>query len=89
MADAVTQPQPPTPALDPELLAILVCPISHGPLVQRGDRLICVESRKAYRIEDGIPIMLVEEATDVPESELLDLKQGKMSGPSKEQYPAE
>lgn len=86
---ATAQPQPETPGLDPELLAILVCPISHGPLIQRGNRLICIESRKAYRIEDGIPIMLVEEATDVPESELLDLKQREKSGPSREQYPAE
>ena len=85
---ATAQPQPDTPALDPELLAILVCPISHGPLVQKGNRLICALSKKAYRIEDGIPIMLVEEATDVPESELLDLKHRENSGP-KDQYPAE
>ncbi|MCC6573953.1 MAG: Trm112 family protein [Planctomycetes bacterium] len=89
MAAATKQPQPDTPALDPELLSILVCPLSHGPLIQKGNKLICLQSKKAYRIEDGIPIMLVEEATDVPESELLDLKQRETSGPSKDQYPAE
>ncbi len=75
--------------VDPELLALLVCPLSRRPLVQVGDRLLCYESRKAYRIEDGIPIMLVEEATDIPESELPDLYKGKPAVTSPEPYPAE
>ena len=49
-------------ALDPDFLAMLVCPESHKPLVLKGNRLLCKESRKAYRIEDGIPILLIEEA---------------------------
>ncbi|GIK51092.1 MAG: hypothetical protein HPKKFMNG_03024 [Planctomycetes bacterium] len=75
--------------VDPELLALLVCPLSRRPLVQVGDRLLCYESRKAYRIEDGIPIMLVEEATDIPESELPDPYKGKPAVTSPEPYPAE
>ena len=56
--------------LDPKLLEILRCPISHEPLVHKGDQLLCYKSRKAYPIHDGIPVMLVEEATDIPESEI-------------------
>ncbi len=75
--------------IDPELLSMLVCPLSRRPLTLVGNRLLCYESRKAYRIEDGIPIMLVEEATDIPESELPDLYKGKPAVTSPEQYPAE
>lgn len=75
--------------VDPELLALLVCPLSRRPLVQVGERLLCYDSRKAYRIEDGIPIMLVEEATDIPESELPDPYKGKPAMTSPEPYPAE
>ena len=55
---------------DPQLLEILRCPISHAPLVHQDGRLLCYQSRKAYRIEDGIPVMLAEEAEDIPESEI-------------------
>jgi len=75
--------------IDPELLSMLVCPLSRRPLTLVGNRLLCYESRKAYRIEDGIPIMLVEEATDIPESELPDLYKGKPAVTAPEQYPAE
>ncbi|MFQ5747950.1 MAG: Trm112 family protein [Planctomycetota bacterium] len=54
-------------ALDPELLAILVCPLSRKPLVQRGDWLLSTdpETRRRYRIEDGIPVLLVEEGEEM------------------------
>lgn len=47
-----------------ELLEILVCPRSKKPLVLDGDRLVSTdpETRLAYRIENGIPIMLLDEA---------------------------
>ena len=51
--------------LDPKLLDILVCPADRGPLLLAGDRLYNPRLRKAYRIEDGIPVLLVDEATDV------------------------
>ena len=56
--------------IDPEFLATLRCPISHAPLVLKAGRLICFESKKAYRIENGIPVMLPEEADDLSESDL-------------------
>ncbi|MFQ5655767.1 MAG: Trm112 family protein [Planctomycetota bacterium] len=52
--------------IDADFLAILRCPISRRPLVQKGNLLCCYDSRKAYRIEDGIPVMRAEEAIDIP-----------------------
>ena len=49
----------------PELLNILVCPKSKAPLEYHAgppEVLVCRESRLVYRIEDGIPVMLIEEA---------------------------
>ena len=51
--------------LDPKLLGILVCPADRGPLIHAGDVLYNPRLRKAYRIEDGIPVLLVDEANDV------------------------
>ncbi len=50
--------------LDETLLDILVCPVSKGMLEydQEAQELICQESKLAYPIRDGIPIMLEEEA---------------------------
>ena len=53
----------PDPApLDPMLLSILVCPADRGPLLPVDDVLYNPRLRKAYRIEDGIPVLLVDEA---------------------------
>lgn len=51
--------------LDPAVLDILVCPADRGPLLHIGDRLYNPRLHKAYRIEDDIPVLLVDEATDV------------------------
>jgi uncharacterized protein YbaR (Trm112 family) len=52
------------PALDPELLEILVCPITRARLVHdvKAQELISEAAGLAYPIRDGIPVMLVEEA---------------------------
>lgn len=50
--------------LAPELKEILACPKCKGGLEfheERGE-IDCLRCRLAYRIEDGIPVMLVEEA---------------------------
>lgn len=46
---------------------ILVCPDSKSALVPDDESLICCgpQCRKQYPIRDGIPIMLVEEATEL------------------------
>ncbi|MGA1203318.1 MAG: Trm112 family protein [Planctomycetota bacterium] len=56
--------------IDPQLLDLLRCPLSHEPLVQVGDRLLCYASRRAYRIEDGIPVMLAEESEELSDTEI-------------------
>lgn len=52
-------------ALPPDLLDILVCPQCKGDLeYQEADAaLLCHACRLRYRIEDDIPVMLIEEAT--------------------------
>jgi len=57
--------------VDPRLLEILVCPVTHGPLTYdraRGE-LISHSARLAYPIRDGVPIMLPEEARELGEGE--------------------
>lgn len=50
--------------INDELLAIMECPVAHTPLVQVGDWLYSTDpkTRRKYRIQDGIPIMLIEES---------------------------
>ena len=52
--------------LDPALLEILACPECKVRVELKGDRLVCVRCGKRYRIEDEIPIMLVDEAEPAP-----------------------
>jgi uncharacterized protein YbaR (Trm112 family) len=51
-------------AIDPHLLAILVCPVSKGSLVydRAAQELISQKAGLAFPVRDGIPIMLPEEA---------------------------
>ncbi len=63
-------------ALHPELLEILACPESKQPLVyfEQENFLFCPASKLKYRIEDDIPVMLIEEAerlTDAQADELM------------------
>jgi uncharacterized protein YbaR (Trm112 family) len=57
--------------VDPKLLEILVCPVTKATL--RYDRarqeLVSLEAGLAYPIRDGIPIMLVDEARRLDDSE--------------------
>jgi len=60
-----------TPDVDPRLLEILVCPVTHGRLIYDRDagELISQSARLAYPIRDGVPIMLPEEARTLEEGE--------------------
>jgi uncharacterized protein YbaR (Trm112 family) len=59
--------------IDETLLSILVCPADRGPLVlvgnPNGELLYNPRLRRAYRIEDGIPVLLVDDATEVSDDE--------------------
>ena len=64
----VTAPAtPPGDDVDPRLLEILVCPVTHGPLEYDRDarELISRSARLAYPIRDGVPVMLPEEAREL------------------------
>lgn len=57
--------------MDKKLLDILVCPVCKGPLVYKKveQELICKADRLAYPIRDDIPVMLQEEARELPAEE--------------------
>lgn len=57
--------------MDPKLLDILICPLCKGPLVYKKteQELICKPDRLAFRIKDGIPVMLEDEARKLPPEE--------------------
>ncbi len=56
--------------LDDSLLSILVCPADRGPLLLVDDELLYnPRLRRAYRIDDGIPVLLIDEARDVDDEE--------------------
>lgn len=51
--------------LDERLLDILVCPQDRGPLLLVDDVLYNPRLRRAYRIEAGVPVLLVDEAVTI------------------------
>ena len=57
--------------MDTKLLDILACPICKGPLVYRKteQELICKADRLAFPIRDDIPVMLEDEARELPPEE--------------------
>ena len=52
------------PLIDPELLAIMQCPACSGELAEQAEppALVCESCGRRYRVDDGIPVMLVDEA---------------------------
>jgi uncharacterized protein len=57
--------------LDPQLLEILACPEDKGPLLYFADEdsLYNPRLKRRYAIRDDIPIMLIDEAETVDDSE--------------------
>lgn len=57
--------------MDKKILDILACPLCKGPLVYQkaANELICKVDRLAYPIRDDIPVMLEEEARQLPADE--------------------
>lgn len=58
-------------SLDAALLAILACPEDKGPLYYIESEQVLFNPRltRTYEIRDGIPVMLVEEATTLSDAE--------------------
>ena len=58
-------------SLDPLLLDVLACPVDKGPLLwfEDEDILYNPRLRKSYRVDDGVPVMLVDESADVSDAE--------------------
>lgn len=58
--------------MDAKLLDILVCPLCKSPLVYQkaAQELICNADRLAFKIEDGIPVMLADEARKLTAEEV-------------------
>lgn len=56
--------------VDPRLLEVLVCPLTHAPLEydREAGELISRSAKLAYPIRDGVPIMLPEEARSIEET---------------------
>jgi uncharacterized protein len=54
--------------MDTRLLEILACPVCKGPLKHHREAqvLVCRPDRLAYPIRDDIPVMLEEEARQLP-----------------------
>ena len=65
-----------------ELLDILCCPETKADLVLDGNTLVSTDkkTRRRYRIEDDIPIMLIDESEQVPMEEWKEImkKHGKV-----------
>ena len=57
--------------LDARLLEILACPADKGPLLYFADEdgLYNPRLRLRYRVDDGIPVMLADEADTVDDAE--------------------
>ena len=57
--------------LDSRLLEILACPADKGPLLYFADEQMLYNPRLRlrYRVEDGIPVMLTEEASAADDAE--------------------
>lgn len=68
--------------LDDSLLRILVCPADRGPLVHVDGLLYNPRLRRAYRIDDGIPVLLIDEARNVDDDEHARLmERGRLANP--------
>ena len=56
--------------IDKKLLQILVCPETKSKLILIDNELVSTESKLAYPIRDGIPILLKEEARSISSDEI-------------------
>lgn len=62
--------------MDAKLLEILVCPLCKSPLIylKSAQELVCKADRLAFKIADGIPVMLADEARKLSPEEVETIK---------------
>ncbi len=58
-------------SLDPQLLEILACPDDKGPLLyfQDENSLYNARLKRRYRVDEDIPVMLIDESETVDDTE--------------------
>lgn len=63
-------------AIDPQLLDLLVCPEDKGPLVyfEADNLLFNPRLGRTYPVRDDIPVMLVDEATNLSDTDADELR---------------
>ena len=62
--------------MDSKLLELFVCPVTKTSLVWQRDKeeLWCVASRLAYPIDDGIPVLIPEQARQLQDEEVQSIR---------------
>ena len=70
--DTDTRPGADAPGIDPALLEVLVCPVTHGPLEYHRARneLVSRQLGRAFPVRAGVPVMLLDEARELSEAEI-------------------
>ena len=70
--DTETRPDAEAPGIDPALLEVLVCPITHGPLEydRARNELVSRQLGRAFPVRAGVPVMLLDEARVLSEAEI-------------------
>ena len=60
------------PGLDPALLEVLVCPVTHGLLEydRARNELVSRQLGRAFPVRAGVPVMLLDEARELSEAEI-------------------
>ena len=60
------------PSIDPALLEVLVCPVTHGPLEydRARNELVSRQLGRAFPVRAGVPVMLLDEARELSEAEI-------------------
>ncbi len=70
--------------MKPQLLEILACPVTKGPLLYQAQQqeLWSLAARLAYAIRNGIPVLLESEARSLSDEEL-EQARGAVSSPAR------
>ena len=70
--DTDTQSGADAPGVDPAMLEVLVCPVTHGPLEydRARNELVSRQLGRAFPVRAGVPVMLLDEARELSETEI-------------------